>query len=230
MPKPIRLGPSWTEVVLGAILSLALGIVLGALSLILRPVVSVKELPKEADRVANAVYYIEGSRDTTKGDLAEAKRKNFAAGQSVTVNEDELNLLAGSKNPPTPTPAPKAKAKPGETPLPPMTADAKVMPPNFRIRDGVMQVAVPTKVNVLGFEQKVVLLAKGDFTREDGKFVFAPASMTLGSCPLDRVPYAKNFALKKLLGSQDLPEDIAASWGKLIVARVEGNELKLTMP
>jgi hypothetical protein len=198
--------------------------------LMLRPVVIVKELPKEADQQANAVYYIEGSRDGSKGRLGEAKRKDFAAGKSVAVNEDELNLLAAANSTPPPPPAPKPKPKPGETPLPPMTADAQVMPPIFRIRDNVMQIAVPTKINVMGLEQKVTLLAKGDFTREDGKFVFVPSSITMGSCPLDRLPYAKDYALKKLLGAQPFPEDIAASWSKLVAVHVEGNELKLTMP
>jgi hypothetical protein len=228
MPKPIRVGPSWTEVFLGALLSLALGIVLGAASLVLRPVLTVKELPKEADRQVGAVYYLEGSRDGNKGRLAETKRKDFAAGHSVAVSEDDLNLLATPKVAPTPPPAPKPK--PGETPMPPMTADAKVMPPNFRVRDGVTQIAVATKISVMGFDQNVVLVAKGDFSREDGKFVFVPATMTLGSCPLERLPFARTLALKKLFQSQPFPEDVAASWGKLVAARAEGNELKLTLP
>ena len=230
MPKPIRIGPSWTEVVFGAILSLALGVVLGAGSLMFRPVAKLKELPKEADRVAGTVYYLQGSRDGNASRLAETKRKNFAAGQSVVVNEAELNVLATPKPAPSAPPPPKPAAKPGETPLPPMTADAKILPPDFRIRDGVMQIAVPTKINVLGLEQDVVLLAKGDFAREDGKFVFVPATMTIGSCPLERLPFARAFALKKLLRDQAFPEDVAASWGKLVAAHVEGNELKLTMP
>lgn len=230
MPKFIRVGPSWTEVFLGASLSLVLGIVLGALSLILRPVIAVKELPKEADRLPGAVYYIEGTRDGNKGRLAETKRKNFAAGQSVAVNEDELNLLAVPKIAPPPPPAPKPKAKPGETPLPPMTAEAKVLPPNFRIHDSVMQISVTTKISVAGVDRNVLLLAKGDFARKDGKFVFVPATVTMGSCPMERLPFARGFALKKLLDFQTFPEDVAASWDKLIAAHVEGNELKLTMP
>ena len=231
MPKPVRIGPSWTEVVFGAILSLALGIVLGAASLVFRPVIKVKELPKEEERVASAVYYLEGSRDGNIGRLAETKRKNFAAGQSVVVNEDDLNLLATPKPVPTPPPPPKkAKGKEPETGLPAITADAKVLPPNFRIRDGVLQLAVTTKVNVMGLEQEVVMLAKGDFAREDGQFVFVPASMTVGSCPLERLPFARTYALKKLLRDQAFPEDVAASWGKLVAAHVDGKELKLTMP
>ena len=95
MAKTIHVGPSWTEVFLGAFLALALGIALGALSLMLKPVLTVKELPKEADRVASAVYYIEGSRDGNKGSQAETKRKNFAAGQSVSVTADGAISFVG---------------------------------------------------------------------------------------------------------------------------------------
>src|SRR5436190_13777499 len=86
-------GPSWAEVILGAVLSLVLGVALGLVLLVLRPTKTVRELPKEADRDANLVYYVEGSKDTTKARQALAKRKAFAAGQSVSVIEDEINSL-----------------------------------------------------------------------------------------------------------------------------------------
>src|SRR5215216_1340138 len=112
--RTIRVGPSWTEVFLGAFLSLALSIVLGALSLMLRPVATVKELPKAADRKPGMIYYLEGSRDGTKGTMAEAKRKKFAAGDSVSFNEDELNILAAASKAPPPPSKPTPKPKPGE--------------------------------------------------------------------------------------------------------------------
>ena len=40
-------GPSWVEVILGALLSLALGVVLAVAYFVARPVTLVKELPKE---------------------------------------------------------------------------------------------------------------------------------------------------------------------------------------
>jgi hypothetical protein len=39
-------GPGWGEVIFGALLSLVLGVVLGALLLVLKPVVIAKETPK----------------------------------------------------------------------------------------------------------------------------------------------------------------------------------------
>lgn len=223
----MQAGPSWTEVVLGGILSLALGVVLAAASLIFRPVAVVKELPKEADRKKEAIYYIEGSRDAARARSAESKRTAFVAGQSVIVNEDELNLLASPK--PAPPPAAPPKPKPGEIPVT-LTADASLMPPKFRIRDGVMQIAVPSNLNLMGFGHNVMMIAKGDFTRVNGKFEFVPASITVGSCPLERMPFAKDFVMKKLLGHQPMPDDVAASWAKLVGVHVEASDLKLVMP
>jgi hypothetical protein len=105
-----------------------------------------------------------------------------------------------------------------------------MLPPNFRIREGVMQVSVPVKVSVLGMDQNVVLVTRGDFARDDGRFVFVPASMTLGSCQMDRLPYINAFVFKKFVGAQSVPEDIATAWAKVIGVHVEANELKLTMP
>jgi hypothetical protein len=229
MPKAPRVGPSWTEVFLGAFLSLALGVVLGAASLIFKPVIVAKELPKEADRLAGATYYLEGTRDTNKGRLAETKRKGFAAGESVAVTEDDLNVLATPKPVKTAPPPPAPKGKAGE-PAPAPPPEAKILPPNFRIRENVMQIAVPIKLGAFGLGADVFFISRGDFTRKDGHFVFVPASMTLGSCPLDRLPFVNSFIFSKLLGAQPIPEDIAASWAKLIGVHVDGSELKLTMP
>ena len=43
-------GPGWIEVIFGALLSLVLGVLVGALLLAFRPVVVVKEMPKEEAR------------------------------------------------------------------------------------------------------------------------------------------------------------------------------------
>ena len=66
-------------------------VVLGALLLVFRPVVTVKEEPKERDR--GVVYYVEGSRDPSKARQALAKRKAFTDGQSITITEEEINAL-----------------------------------------------------------------------------------------------------------------------------------------
>src|ERR1035437_3621457 len=102
--------PSWAEVILGAVLSVALGGVLGVVLLAIKPVAAVKELPKEP--VAGMIYYVQGSHDSAQAKQAAAKRKLFAQGSSVSVTEDEINSFLPPP-PPLWTP-PSAKAKAGE--------------------------------------------------------------------------------------------------------------------
>lgn len=240
--------PSWAEVILGAVLSIALGVVLGIVVLAIKPLAGVREMPKEP--VAGAVYYVVGSRDTSKAKQAPAKRKMFAQGASVSVTEDEVNSFlaappapvapAGSKakagekpKAPAPAPAPaKGPAKPGEKAAP-VAANGDVLAvgePNFRFRDGAVQIAVPVTMNILGLEQQLTVLAKGNFAKKGDTFKFEPETLYLGSCPVQRVPVLSGFVANKFLASQPVPEDIAAVWPKVAAVSVEGNVLKLTMP
>lgn len=238
--------PGWGEVILGAVLSVGLGAVLGALALVFRPVAVVKEMPKEP--VKGVTYVIEGSRDSAKAKQAAAKRKAFAGGQSVTVTEDEINSLlpplpasaapaakpkAGEKAPATKAPATKAPA-----PAPAAAATAAPSsddliapwPPNLRIRDGAVQLIVPVTFNVLGLDPRVMVTTTGKFVKKDGGFAFEADSMSVGSCALNRLPFAAGFLAKKFLTAKAVPEDIANVWSKVADVTVEGSALKITMP
>jgi hypothetical protein len=230
-------GPSWVEVILGAVLSVVLGVALGAILLVIKPVVTPKtrEMPKEP--VAGTTYYIEGSRDTAKAKQALAKRKAFAAGQSVAVNEDELNSLIEPATPAAPTPPPpkageKAKApEKGKEAAPAAAGELfSTGTPNFRIQGGTLQIGAPVTVTVLGFSEKVIAQARGGFVKQGDQFVFDPDSFYLGSCPLQRLPFLSGYVKSKVLSSQKIPEDIAAAWPKLANVSIDGTTLKLDMP
>lgn len=164
-------GPGWGEVIFGAVLSLVLGIAIGAVLLIVKPVVVVKELPKEP--VAGTVYFVEGLRgDSAKGKQALAKRKALLEGQSVKVTEDEVNALASAAT------APKADEKAGNSVESVVTGT-----PNVRIRDGVMQVGVPVTVTVMGYQQKLIAQARGGFVKRGDVFAYDPDEIFVGSCP-----------------------------------------------
>jgi hypothetical protein len=233
--------PGWGEVILGATLSVVLGAMLGALALVLRPVAQVKELPKES--VKGVTYFLEGSRDSAKARQAEAKKKAFIAGQSVVVTEDEINSFVPALPPAAPPPGAKPAAKPGEKPKAPPTPPAKgaapapasdemlaLGAPNVRIREGVVQIAVPVTINVLGLDQRVFAIGSGTFVKKDGSFAFEPATLLLGSCPVQRIPFAAGLVAKKFLNASAVPADIAGAWAKLADVAVDGNALKLTMP
>ncbi len=213
-------GPGWFEVIFGAILSLLLGVVVAAVFLVFKPVTVVKELPKAP--VAKMVYYIEGSRDSSKTRAIISKQKLLAQGGSAVLNEDELNAMT------TPPPA-APTAKKMELPQP-AAEKQTVTPgnPNFRIRDNVMQVAVPVQLSAYEMDYKVILQARGGFAKEGEAVVFQPTELYLGSCPLDRLPAVKEYVLKYLVAKVTLPDDAAAVWKKVTAATVEGATVRLT--
>jgi hypothetical protein len=131
--------PSWTEVLIGAALSVVLGAALGVVFLIFKPVMTIKDgkptpvstttrtlkpgeiRPNPGEAIvaetgrelgAGEMLYFEGSRDSTKAKLAAAKRKIFVAGGSVSVDENELNALVGAPAPAPAKPAPGANKDP----------------------------------------------------------------------------------------------------------------------
>ncbi len=215
-------GPSWGEVILGAILSLLLGVVLGAALLIFKPVVMAKEMPPAKDRQPGAVYYVEGLRgDASRAKQALAKRKALMEGQSIKVTEDEVNSLVSASA------APTVAAKPGEAPAAPASETVSTGTPNVRIREGVMQVGVPVTLNVLGLEQKLIAQARGAFEKDGDRFVYVPREMYLGSCPVHRLPFLAGYVRGKLLSSEQVPDDIAAAWSRFTTVAIEGNALVL---
>lgn len=233
--------PGWGEVILGAALSVALGALLGALALVFRPVAVVKEMPKEPAK--GVTYVFEGSRDSAKAKQSAAKRKAFVGGQSVAVVEDELNSLlpglpASGAAPAKPKPGEKAPATKAPAPAAPATAAAAPVsddliapwPPNLRIRDGAMQLIVPVTLNLFGLDPRVMVTATGKFVKRDGGFAFEPDTMMVGSCPLNRIPFAAGFIGKKVFTAKAVPEDIANIWPKVADVAIEGNTLKITMP
>lgn len=233
-------GPSWVEVILGALISLVLGVAIGAALLIFRPVTVVREMPKEDARIPGAVYFVEGSRETNRGREAPAKRKAFAEGQTVTAIEDELNVLvgpatsfaaAGAPGAPVAPKAPEKKAT-DKAGTPEASPDDMIFAgtPNFRLRDNLMQVGIPVTLNVLGMSEKLVVQTRGGFAKRGDVFVYEPGEFYIGSLPVTRLPMVADFAREKFLSAQAIPEDIKAAWPKLTNVSVEGNVLKLTMP
>jgi hypothetical protein len=222
-------GPTWFEVGLGAFLSVALGAVLGAAYMVSRPVLKVTAIPKDAP--ASAIYYIEGSRGSANSSSIAEKRKSFVGGESISVEEGELNALIGSVSQPE-APKPKA-AKPGEKPPPPPPANQRMIDAgtlNARMHGGKIQFGDTVTFNVYGFSFSVIVQATGTFTRRASGFEFDPESSYVGGCPVQRLLFVRGFAMKKLLFAQPAPDDLAAAWAKLADVSIEGSTLRLKMP
>jgi hypothetical protein len=242
--------PSWFEVIFGAILSVVIGVALGAVLLAARPVVAVKVLPKLEERDPRAVYFIEGGKDTAKAKEMAAKRRAFSEGQSVSLAEEHLNSLMPVNSPVKfPVPAPllasnqtqrpdQSKSKTSEKPKsaeksgkePAASAETVVIgSPNFRIADNVLQVAVPLEFHLVGLSFTAVAQARGGIVKRDTGFVFDPSELLLGSLPLHRFPFLASWARGKI-PPPPVPDELRAAWEKLAAVTIEGKTLKLTVP
>jgi hypothetical protein len=221
--RKVEKGPSWLEVGLGAFLSVVLGVVLGVAYMIAKPVLTVKEIPKDAP--AGAVYYIEGSRSSVKSAGLEDKRKSFLAGESVDLDEGEVNTLLGDPGKPS-TPG----GKPGDKAPAPEAKLLDIGSLNVRIKDGRMQFAVPANFNVLTVMGTVIVQANGGFEKRGSTFTYVPDTLYVGGCPIGRIPFAKDWVMSKLLFARPVPDDIATAWSKLVSVSIEGTTLRLRTP
>lgn len=229
-------GPSLTEVALGAVLGLLVGFLAACVYLVFKPVIPVKELPKET--ALGAVYYIPGSELGGKAKGWEEKQKHFLTGGNVSLSEDELNawsaatLVAAKPAPAAPAKAP-AKPAPKEGEAKP---DAPVYngifnpgPPNFRVVNGKLQIASKCVLNWYGAATEVVVLTTGQIMRLGDDIVFLPETFYLGSCPMHLIPGAMPWLESQILGKLPVSDDLKSAWAKLKGATLDGGTVNLTM-
>jgi hypothetical protein len=222
-------GPSTTEVALGAILGLAAGLLCACVYLVFKPVLQVKEMPKDKDVVRGAVYYIPGSDNGTKGRAYSAKQKTLISGTGVELTEDELNAWsaatfgAGSK--PAAKPAGKEGADAGGG------YDGIFNPgtPNFKIVGGNLQIGTKCVLNWYGLTKEVTVFTVGSFARSGEDVVFVPQQVFLGSCPVHLLPKLADPLIGHLVGRKKVPDEIKSAWAKVNSATIDGGLLKLTM-
>jgi hypothetical protein len=221
-------GPSTTEVILGAILGLLAGVAVACVYLVFKPVPTVKEMPKEP--VRGTVYFLPGSDSRAKSKDWEAKLKQFLAGASVQVTEDELNAWIMAQK--TPAPAKTAAAPAAPAAATPAPVEGFVIPgtPNVRIAGDVMQVGLPCTLNWFGLATDVTVQARGTFQKSGDVYVFVPQSVHLGSCPLHIMPGFGGLLLDHVLEKQKLSDDLRAAWAKLGEVSIVGGTLSLQAP
>ena len=197
--------------------------------LLLKPAWSGKDLPRAP---SGTIFYVEGSRDSNYSRQWQRKRQLFAEGNSVAFNEDELNAWMMAVTMPPEPERPVAGAKFSQVAAPPSTGFFQLNTPNFRIRDGMLQVGSKGALNIelLGLKRQVILQAAGKFEKGDDGFVLVPDRFYIGSFPLHRLPGLSSQVLGVIMNRMQIPEDLKVAWKKLANVTVEGSTLKLTMP
>jgi hypothetical protein len=223
--KNSKRGPSWIEVILGAVLSVILGVALGAAYMINRPVTKVTSIPK--DPPAGAVYLIEGVKNLNREDVAEM-RKSFVDGESMVVDEGDLNgFLASIARAPTPA---VAAAKPGDKAAPPEAKLIETSAVNARIHEDKIQFSDTATITFMGVSVPVIVQTTGTFVKTSSGFEFEPESIYVGGCPMQRMIFIRGWLLKKLLYTVSPPDDVATAWSKLADVSIGASKLRLKAP
>lgn len=235
-------GPSLFEVTLGAVLSVLLGAALAVVFMILKPVIVVKDPPKEEDRVQGAVYFVQGSADASRSRQWIRKRQMLIDGTPgvIAFSEEELNswLSSGApkkdKKPAKSAAKPATPPKPGapkQAPEPEPAEDLLVLEtPNVRIRDSVFQIGFPGSLNIWTFSLPIVLQSQGSFEKVDDLWMYKPNTFFLGSMPLHRIPGFTEEVVRRFTSSGFIPEDALNSWKRVSDVALEGKALKITIP
>src|SRR3954453_10720944 len=91
-------GPSMTEAALGSVLGLVAGVLAAGIYLVFKPVMPVKEMPKDDKVVKGMVYFLPGSESNAKSRGFAAKQKQILTSPKFSVDlvEDELNAWANT--------------------------------------------------------------------------------------------------------------------------------------
>ncbi|MBK9992061.1 MAG: hypothetical protein IPP19_15395 [Verrucomicrobia bacterium] len=181
---------------------------------------------------------VQGEVAFTEDDLNTWFMSSTPAGQEALAKAAQAAAEAAAAA----KPGAKSKAKPAAKPAAPApaadAAPAEELPPtdlivasviNFRIRDGVVQLGLPTTINTLGYVFPVVAQARGGFEKVDDMYVFVPDEVMIGSLPLHRFPRAIEYMMKRAMQSDALPSEMMAAWKKVKTVVVEDKVIKLTI-
>jgi len=182
-----------------------------------------------------------GEISFTEDDLNAWFKNSTEAGKKALEQEAKAAAAAEAATKQAAKPAPKSGAKPAPSAAPaaePAPAPAAEAPPeelitpsvvNFRIRDGVVQVGLPSTVNTFTYQFPVVVQARGGFEKRDDMYVFVPDEFMLGSLPVHRFPHVVEYIMQKAMASEALPPELMAAWKKVKTVVVDGKTIKLTI-
>jgi hypothetical protein len=187
-------------------------------------VAKVTAIPK--DPAPGVTYLIEGAKDLNRNGIME-KRRQFVAGESVVLDEGEVNgFLAGLAKPAPPAPKPGDKSAPAANE--PKTLETSAI--NARIHEGKIQLSDTATITVLGVTVPVIVQSTGIFRKGGSEFEFDPESIYVGGCPMQRMIFFRSWILRKLLFAGSAPDDVAGAWSKLSDVSIEGTKLRLKAP
>lgn len=211
-------GPSIFEILFGALASLLIGVAL-AFAWLVSSGETIDNPPSEGARI-NPVPFVVGETATDNNRIWERKLQAFIEGQSgqLAFSDAELNAWSAATPPPTPAPGVHTDTL------------VKTGRLNFRISNGLLQVATPASINVLGGTFAGMLQTRGGFIATEAGLRFEPRETYFGSLAVHRFPNVHRWLLTRVSHHPLVPEDVLGSWNRVTRAAVEGQFITVTIP
>ncbi|MEX2381080.1 MAG: hypothetical protein WD490_01745 [Opitutales bacterium] len=211
-------GPKTYEIVVGAILSLLLGVFLAAVYMVTTPVEVVDEMPDSPD--STKVYYVTG--DAGEQPLQWSQKLGALTSGTWSgafpVSEQELNQWAQSAFAES-----NGSGEDGTFVVTPGT-------PNFRLYGERIQVGADLEYSVFGFGQTIKSQAHGQIIEKGGRFVFEPHELHLGSLPIPRAGGLSSLVFNRLRESFEVSEELKQGWERVSYAAVDESVLRIELP
>ncbi|AKC82152.1 hypothetical protein IMCC26134_04000 [Verrucomicrobia bacterium IMCC26134] len=154
--------------------------------MIMRPVEVVRALPKEA--VKGTRYYVEGPDASASGTKWKTKLKRIGDQKSGEIAFSDADLNAWAANT-----FKKVELEKGAAPSFALLAGI----PNFRVEGDQLQVGTVNDLIVLGGVCKLVIEAKGSFTKGANGWSFIPTEVYFGGLPTHKFPLLNSMLMGK---------------------------------
>ncbi|MEY4489295.1 MAG: hypothetical protein RIQ79_1803 [Verrucomicrobiota bacterium] len=184
--KAERKSPGIFEILLGISLSISLGVLLALVHMIMRPVEVVRTLPKEI--VKGTRYYVEGPDASVSGTRWKTKLKRIGEKNpgEIAFSDSDLNAWAANT-------FKKVEPEKGEAHSFAILAGV----PNFRVEGDQLQVGTVNDLIFLGGTSKLVIEAKGAFTKSANGWDFSPTEVYFGGLPTHKFPLLTSMLMAK---------------------------------
>ncbi len=215
-------GPKLYEIIIGAILSVILGVLLAVVYLAFQEVEEVDQLPSEEARQARTVYFVEGETGAPGQFNWRPKQGAFEEGRSGTLElvEQELNQWVADQFSELED---RDYEDEGMFYIAPRTL-------NFRIDDGKLQLAADLDWTVFGYSHSLKTQALGSFVREEGVFVFEPETMYVGGFKLPEPAVLGSALIRRIVEALNVSADLRDGWASLTDVSIEEDVLILEIP
>ncbi|MCH8475143.1 MAG: hypothetical protein LAT55_07940 [Opitutales bacterium] len=215
---------SLTEIIVGASLSLVLGLLASFAYLSLQPVEILSEPPEEGEFRSSAAYFVEGQaqgqyRNQWEGLLNQIQEVLRGGDLDVTIREDDLNHWAAANF-----------VAPDEDEMErPFFGGVFPKNLNFRVNEELIHIGIDMDYDGLGLRHVFKLQIIGGLEESRGQNEFSVGEVYLGQCRIPSIFGLRGFFLNRVRESYPVPPAIPNVLREAEVFEVNEGEIRLVV-